>query len=275
MDRIATAIIEPRSLVREALVSLMENNACDVVRSIASTAELDIEPAVIEKPRLVILGTLAGDQALSVTTSIRRLWPEAKIIVLFERASPADIQKLMALDIDGCIPMFVSPRTLMGTLHLILAKDLRILVLGDATLPRAPIAAHYQEQPISSVQLGVEVATTLSPLDIPINRLSSWNEPPDSCVRYNSSGLSAREEQVLKALIEGHSNKVIARMCSVTEATVKVHMKSILRKIRVANRTQAAIWALAHGYVAGAAKTEAANGALLGTELPKENRHGL
>ena len=36
-------------------------------------------------------------------------------------------------------------------------------------------------------------------------------------------------------------------MYSVTEATVKVHMKSILRKIRVANRTQAAIWALKNG----------------------------
>jgi two-component system nitrate/nitrite response regulator NarL len=37
---------------------------------------------------------------------------------------------------------------------------------------------------------------------------------------------------------------MIARMHSVMEATVKVHMKSILRKIRVANRTQAAIWAI-------------------------------
>jgi len=37
---------------------------------------------------------------------------------------------------------------------------------------------------------------------------------------------------------------MIARMHSVTEATIKTHMKRIVRKIRVANRTQAAIWAL-------------------------------
>jgi len=43
---------------------------------------------------------------------------------------------------------------------------------------------------------------------------------------------------------------VIARTCDITEATVKSHMKSILRKIRVANRTQAAIWALEHGHPA-------------------------
>ena len=43
-------------------------------------------------------------------------------------------------------------------------------------------------------------------------------------------GLSEREEQILKALVRGHSNKMIARMYSVTEATVKVHMKSICGK---------------------------------------------
>ena len=41
---------------------------------------------------------------------------------------------------------------------------------------------------------------------------------------------------------------MIARTCGVADATIKVHMKSILRKIRVANRTQAAVWALERGY---------------------------
>ena len=54
-------------------------------------------------------------------------------------------------------------------------------------------------------------------------------------------------EKILDGLVKGHANKVIARTCDITEATVKVHMKSILRKIRVTNRTQAAIWALENG----------------------------
>ena len=53
-------------------------------------------------------------------------------------------------------------------------------------------------------------------------------------------------------MVRGHSNKMIARTCGVTDATIKVHMKSILRKIRVANRTQAAIWAIGQGYGADA-----------------------
>jgi two-component system nitrate/nitrite response regulator NarL len=48
-------------------------------------------------------------------------------------------------------------------------------------------------------------------------------------------------------LVEGASNKVIANQLAITEATVKVHLKSILRKINASNRTQAAIWALHHG----------------------------
>jgi DNA-binding NarL/FixJ family response regulator len=59
--------------------------------------------------------------------------------------------------------------------------------------------------------------------------------------------LSHREVQILPYLVAGEPNKVIARRLQVTEATVKVHMKSLMRKIGTANRTQAAIWALNHG----------------------------
>jgi hypothetical protein len=47
--------------------------------------------------------------------------------------------------------------------------------------------------------------------------------------------------------VKGHANKVIGRTCDVSEATVMVYMKSILRKIGAGNRTQAAIWAREHG----------------------------
>ena len=59
--------------------------------------------------------------------------------------------------------------------------------------------------------------------------------------------LSPREKSILRCLIEGDSNKCIARKIDIAEATVKVHVKAILRKIRVHNRTQAAIWGVNHG----------------------------
>jgi len=59
-------------------------------------------------------------------------------------------------------------------------------------------------------------------------------------------GLSRREMLILRALMEGASNNVIACKLVLTESTVKVHMKAILRKLRLQNRTQAAIWARDH-----------------------------
>ena len=55
---------------------------------------------------------------------------------------------------------------------------------------------------------------------------------------------SEREHQILQCLVNGLSNKAIARKHHIAEATVKVHVKGLLRKVQVSNRTQAAIWAL-------------------------------
>ena len=89
-------------------------------------------------------------------------------------------------------------------------------------------------------------------LSVPFNRFSmgilrSWSMRRHP-VRWSPYGLSERKEQILKDLVKGLPNKIIARKLDIAEATVKVHMKSLLRKIRVANRTQAAIWALENGY---------------------------
>jgi two-component system nitrate/nitrite response regulator NarL len=62
---------------------------------------------------------------------------------------------------------------------------------------------------------------------------------------------SRRESEILRCLIDGCSNKAIARQLGITEATVKVHLKGLLRKIRAANRTQAAIWAINNGIEGG------------------------
>ena len=54
--------------------------------------------------------------------------------------------------------------------------------------------------------------------------------------------LSCRERSIVAHLMEGHSNKVIARDLGVAEPTVKSHVKHILDKIGATNRTQAAMW---------------------------------
>jgi two-component system nitrate/nitrite response regulator NarL len=58
------------------------------------------------------------------------------------------------------------------------------------------------------------------------------------------AGLSAREQEVLRLLSRGATNKEIAAALDISENTVKAHLKSILRKLGVTNRVEAAGWAL-------------------------------
>ncbi|MXO62533.1 response regulator transcription factor [Qipengyuania oceanensis] len=74
---------------------------------------------------------------------------------------------------------------------------------------------------------------------------------PEIATELDDANLSPRENDVLCCLMAGYSNKVIARELDVCEATVKVHVKAILRKLNVNNRTQAAIWANSHSTIGG------------------------
>ena len=242
---VATIVIEPRLLVRGALVSLMASHSYQVVGGVASPAEIENSLLVADAPRLVILVLLPADEAASAAGSIRKLWPETKIVLLFDRASPADFETLLASQIDGCIPLFASPDTLVDTLQKIIATDLRMLVLktGTCSMPC----------PTGGQQKGDELGLTPNTL---ARSDDAENRAIDRTIsRRIPHGLSEREEEILKGVVRGHSNKMIARTCGVTDATIKVHMKSILRKIRVANRTQAAIWALEQGYGADPSPT--------------------
>jgi two-component system nitrate/nitrite response regulator NarL len=69
---------------------------------------------------------------------------------------------------------------------------------------------------------------------------------PGTKPRSDGDRLSPHEKEMLSHLLAGHSNKAIACRLGITEVAVKVHLKSLQRKIRVENRTQAAIWALSN-----------------------------
>jgi len=230
-ERVATLIIEPRSLVREALVSLMTSHSYHVVGGVASTADISNSLLVADVPKLVILGALPAEEATTAASCIRELWPETKIILLFERASSTDYQNWQASEIDGCIPLSVSPDVLIGTLQQIVEGDLKILVHEAAS--RSVIALPSARLPIAPVVTNEDA------------RNGAFDGSFSIRVRH---GLSEREEQILRDLVKGLSNKIIARKRDIAEATVKVHVKSVLRKIRVVNRTQAAIWAVENGY---------------------------
>jgi two-component system, NarL family, nitrate/nitrite response regulator NarL len=61
-------------------------------------------------------------------------------------------------------------------------------------------------------------------------------------------GLTVREAEILKRLVNGDSNRMIATHLSLSEMVVKASVKQLLRKIKAANRTQAALWAIHQGF---------------------------
>lgn len=67
--------------------------------------------------------------------------------------------------------------------------------------------------------------------------------------RMPDSDLSSREQEVLRHLVEGLSNKEIAALLGITEATVKCHVSTILMRLNVSDRTQAVVTALQRGLV--------------------------
>jgi DNA-binding NarL/FixJ family response regulator len=73
-----------------------------------------------------------------------------------------------------------------------------------------------------------------------------------------SQALTTREEEILCQLSNGATNKEIANTLSISEHTVKIHLKNILKKLHMSNRTQAAIYAQRHGLVAATPPTPTA-----------------
>ena len=254
--KLATVVIESRLLVREALKSLMTNHSYRVVCDVGSAAGISAA-TIPDEPKLAILGAQSADEAVAEAAAIRKLWPDSKIILLYEYASIVDFQKLLTSQIDGCVPLFASPDTLIGTLDMISIGGNRVMVVADAhhptIQPAQPEKSHQSEIKVEKLQSdGAEHE------DVSVSIGAMQHAQPPVTLR-NQPGLSEREARILDSLAKGYANKEIARTCDISEARVKARMKSIMRKIRVANRTQAAIWAMANGHAADGSNSRRLN----------------
>ena len=139
------------------------------------------------------------------------------------------------------------------------AAGLRVLVLTSATDPAAA------SQAVRAGAAGV-VYKDIDP-DALVRAIRSVHdgnvllapEAASSLVRGSAaSTLTPREREVLAGIAEGRSNREIARLLRVSEKTVKAHVSSVLAKLGVQDRTQAAVYAVRHdsnsGYGGGRAR---------------------
>jgi two-component system nitrate/nitrite response regulator NarL len=123
-------------------------------------------------------------------------------------------------------------------------RDLDLAMAGGARgfLPK-DISAEALQISLALVVLGEDIFT--APASLRGHGVSAIRSPsPASAVGNLRAPLSGRETQILRCLQDGLPNKTIARDLDMAEATVKVHLKALLRKINVENRTQAAVWSM-------------------------------
>jgi two-component system nitrate/nitrite response regulator NarL len=221
-------------LLREGLRRIL--SAADFCIIAAAASVDDVMPSVLTETRLILLILdVSGDQNATVTQVrlFRERHPTSRIVLLADHDQLADVNILAAFR-SGADAYFLKPSC--DTF----IKSLELVLLGETILPPA-ILSCFLRQEVKTI--ANESETTAGAQIAGVQRDSTeYNAVLDA---YDPR-LSAREQSILQGLIQGESNKIIARKMDIAEATVKVHVKAILRKIRVHNRTQAAIWALNH-----------------------------
>ncbi|WP_240758989.1 helix-turn-helix transcriptional regulator [Lichenicoccus roseus] len=197
-------------------------------------------------PALCILVVDVEELAVQLDelAAARRLHPDIRIVIISQDLPQAVYRDVVRAGVNGIFRTNVSGDILGHSLRLILL-GLRLLSARSMEAPSNPLrrrstdlspaaeaelaAIHLAGGDAASMAAGKSGATGKAGL------VSSYDP---------SNMLSARELQVLHCLADGLSNKAIARNLDLAEATVKAYVKTLLRKIRVSNRTQAAIWAV-------------------------------
>jgi two-component system nitrate/nitrite response regulator NarL len=207
----ALIIVEANPIFREGLSRIfVEAGYCNTI-ALRDVAQLD---TIRENPEVILLDPEQGAQSIGeIARTVRDRFPRSKIVILSGNYSKSLVVEALRAGADAYITNSISCEALV--------KSVDLVMLGECVLP-----AEARDL----------FCTT------------AFAAPDKPGVHVTTSTLSSREIEVLKCLSLGQANKVIARRFGITESTVKVHVKAILRKIHVRNRTEAAIWARDHDF---------------------------
>ncbi|WP_336487424.1 response regulator transcription factor [Methylobacterium nigriterrae] len=210
------------------MAALLSGSRFRVTSASAATSEA-LPPAEDQvRPALI----LAAPEDASGFEALRRLqatYPEAKLVIFGRAAAPESLPRDLCLSAQAVLDYAISREALLSVLEVLMSG----MTVQSASLFSWLFAPPSTSSPASADQQPILVG------EDPTGQ-SGTGAPP-------RHPLSGRELDVLRSLAEGTSNKLIARKYDLAEATVKVHVKAIMRKLGTRNRTQAAIWACEHG----------------------------
>ena len=217
---ISTALISDSLLLRSGFEHILRDAPFAIGEVASPTGPKRLEYCALSTALVIIEASQNTDRELEVVKQVRERSPGARIVALADQFDLRFVRLAHEAGVKGFCLTASGPEVLI--------KSLELVILGESVLPAAILRSFMDAAPQQREQTLRDDMAEPKLLD------------PKTCK------LSAREAEVLGCLREGAPNKIIARQFDVTEATVKVHVKAILRKIGVANRTQAAMWATEH-----------------------------
>lgn len=219
MDSIVpTFILESDGLFREGLRLILSKTR---FRPQSWGAELeDLTNIPVDTPTLFIVGIGHKHDLVSKLKEIRGQHPSSSVVVIGADDDRRCMVSALDAGANAALCSSVSSTSLVSSLHAIMSGG---VIVFDARL--WPSGIQPNEEPTS---------------------LPSGNAAATKSESLALKQLSAREIAILERIVQGESNKHVARFFDIAEPTVKAHVKAIFRKIGASNRTQAAIWALNH-----------------------------
>jgi DNA-binding NarL/FixJ family response regulator len=224
-----TILVGKKILLREGLAKILRSANFRIIASV-SCAD-DLLPAKLELQHPLFLIVHTGDDfdvAVEQIEFLRDQYPGGRIAIVADHYRLGELVSAFRAGANG---YFVDVVTCD-----VFIKSMELVMMGETIFPPpflsfvlGPEGDHLGEA-VPSEKKNQAILVTAENIFAP--------------------QLSAREKSILRCLVEGDSNKCIARKMDIAEATVKVHVKAILRKIGVQNRTQAAIWGINNGSLA-------------------------
>jgi two-component system nitrate/nitrite response regulator NarL len=225
----ATILVGKSILLREGLARILRSENFRIVASVSCANDLlPSKPQLNESLFLIAHTGDSFDAAIEQIGIIRDRHPTARIAIVADRYRLGELVSALRAGANG---YFVDVMTCD-----VFIKSIELVMMGETIYPSAFLSfvldpeINHLDEAVPRDEHEQEQAILIATEDT--------IAPPQ---------LSPREKSILHCLVEGDSNKCIARKIDIAEATVKVHVKAILRKIRVQNRTQAAIWGMKNG----------------------------
>jgi two-component system nitrate/nitrite response regulator NarL len=215
VDIVNVVLVGTNNLFRQGLRRLLDTSQFSVA---GEARDLDAFRALLEgglEPDLAV-AELNGCHEADVETlrELRVAYQDLRVVILANELSMPDMARLLRAGADGYLVNELSAEAF--------SLSLLLVMKGEKVLP-----------------------STLASM------LASDCSAGSRTLIKSQKNLTEREKQILQCLLNAYSNKHIARALNISEGTVKVHLKSLMKKISAGNRTQAALWARNNGINGG------------------------